>query len=374
MSALQFQDFEYKPGRSKPEVRTLYTLHRRQYTLGPGGESTIPAKGYPVALNDVAGTGILQPRVQSIQQVKSDDGKLRIGVTFLQITQTSASATLEMEGRNYWRGRQDKVTFASAAAGEAEAFYESEFPGFGGDNAPIVKRVGIEFYPWNVDTLALIHLYYETKRKPGKARLVTVTSDREVEITREPGGGKNIIEGPDCGVGDGNHWSGYWKVVEGQNRVPQLSTEFSIQTAYYASLFDLSGAYAIARCVNADALTIVGFGTAPAGTVYLKGLRTSRVYGDDIIDLDWAFAYEPAGWNNVVKSQIGMWGVEATPTLDADGALLDEEDWRKTVVWKRGQLVVNGELITSGTAVEPQARQLFTPVNMASYLSGLTSW
>ena len=151
---------------------------------------------------------------------------------------------IEQVAKNYWRGQRLLRTLPSMAQSEMEALFEQEYPGFSGDAAPICKRSRSVLHPRGDKNLAHIYAFYETKRQPGKARLTTKTTAREVELTVEPDDGQSesrVIEGP--GIEADEDYAYYYKVVQGSNKVHDYDTIFRLETAYTASEIQLADFY-----------------------------------------------------------------------------------------------------------------------------------
>jgi len=275
-----------------------------------------------------------------------------------------------VEGRNFWRGVQTLATLDGYAQQEAEALYGQVYPGFSGDYAPICKRVRVEL-DGDGDGRPLIFAYYETKRQPGKMILQTRTRATWRKIIREPGDEGRVIEGPDV---DANARTIFWRVVQGDNQINDLTTVIVVKTAYWASEFDLSTVLSLRRKTNANPLSIVGFGTAAAESLLMLDCETSWRPGDDLRDVDYLLAWSgpDANWNAQIEVEPGVWAPIAQAELEVDYTATGKE--RTSMVYVPGYAYTEtGTLVKATLASEDRTRRLFGTASFG-VLQGLTEW
>jgi len=279
----------------------------------------------------------------------------------------------QVGGKDYWQGVRTLLTTEGAVRSDCLSLYEAAFPGFSGERAPVCKRTRAIYHPSGVPNVAMIQAYYETARKPGKARLVTQTQSRTEKIIYEPDHDNNndsrIIEGPDAVY----HW-GYWTVTKGDPYTEQYDTILRLETAYYRNQFSLSDVLSLEGCVNEGGLTLVGFGDVAAETLKCLGVVTNQEYGAELVDITYLFQWSgpDVTWNQMVESELGAWVVQTVPVFNNAGV---QTGSREAIVWLQGVKITKKAdgtfLIEDGPAklcITHRAK------SFAQHLSGLTSW
>jgi hypothetical protein len=272
---------------------------------------------------------------------------------------------VEQVDRNYWTGYLTALTLPTMVQGEIEALRNQPYPGFAGDSAPICKRARATFNPSGLRGKALIEAWYETKRKPGKARLVTRTRPQYVKMAVDVEG--NVIEGPsDMHDPDGNPL--YFRVTKGNDTVQDYETTITLQTAYMVNEYNLGNVYALRRCVNDSGLTIIKLGGIAAGSLLCLGVDTDFTFGDDMVDVDYILAWSgPAEtWNQQTESTGGIWAPVKRPEIQ-DGAATGR--FKDVLEFQLGKVITGGALV----AAVPSSRKKFKTANF-TILQGLSSW
>ncbi|HUW99392.1 MAG TPA: hypothetical protein VMY35_00300 [Phycisphaerae bacterium] len=267
--------------------------------------------------------------------------------------------TLELEGKGRWRGIRSLITSTGAAPGYMLAFQKTPFPGFAGPQTPLVTRQRCIFEPQGVKDIALLVLYYKTRREPGKARLTTMGKSFTVNPTVDADG--KTIEGPDQhsagGKGDGIH---YWSPVG--HSVGQAVRPYSVvtlETAFWANQFRLSDVYGLIGSVNDSDLP--NFGDASAGTMLCLPATTHWTWDEDLIYVDYYFMWSGPrySWNELAGAQQGFWGAVQKPVFEQDAA----GNWSQitgksveTVEFLPGKklALVNGVWTVTDAAAEPR--------------------
>lgn len=274
----------------------------------------------------------------------------------------------QVGGRNYWQGVRSVLIYRANMELESIALYDHVWPGMSGDNAPVCKRTRAVGRPSEIDKLAMILAYYETRRRPGKARLLTTTTSYYEEITREPGDTARIITGPDPLY----NWS-FRQIVKGTNKAPAYRTQLRLETAYWRSDFSLANVLSIERSVNDAELELVGFGTVGAQTLWCPGVWTNSEYGGDIVDVTYLFNWSGLDetWNEQIDTQIGSWVTTRLPVLDSSDT--DTDETRDAIVFRPGKKWVKSgdDWNLEDADVEPRAG---FRVKSFDVLQGLTQW
>lgn len=274
-------------------------------------------------------------------------------------------------GRGYFYGSRSYVCDGGEAGSVSLALYGKRWDGI--TNGPVCKKTRAIWQPGGQVGQALVTGYFTQPRDHGKARVTTRTDSQWEKILMEPEGKRRIIEGPD----PANQFA-EWIVVSGDNIVKKFHTMIIIQTAYPADKFRLIDPLSLERSVNKEALTIAGFGTIPAGKALMSGINSTRLFGDDLVDVDYFLLYSGPDqtWNDRVKSQLGTWVAEEVPVFTHGTSKTTKT--QKMAVWKQGIKVVP-TVISTGVEwrqenADAEPRECFAKKSFARYLSGIKEW
>jgi len=272
-------------------------------------------------------------------------------------------------GRDHWKGRRTIIIRNADVQWYSRSMWDQVYPGFSGAYAPVVRKTTGQCSYKHMPGVAALALIYETLRKPGEARLIVQQSKRGwEEVTVDLDG--EIVVGPDP---DGKHG---WLITSGSNLRPAPQWEVVVKTAALIGDINLQEVGAILGKVNNS--TLPNFHNAAAGTLLLTGLVLQHRWGDDLAYLDYLFEWEARGWNNVTKSQKGVWAAVKEPTLVFDettNKFTDgvTEKYVLRFIPGRERLFSFADETYSLGETEPESRRVFEMANFGD-LDSMIRW
>ena len=269
------------------------------------------------------------------------------------------------EGENVWNGVRWFICPNSLAHAAAKGLWDQLWPDLADARC---RKTAVE-REW-LPGYSRIAAYYQTTRVPGKARLLTRMETMAAGSPNRDLDDK-LVYGPEFDAGN------EWRIVRGKE-FADAAIPFEVvvlQTAYYASDFQLGTGHGLYRTVN-DA-DLPNFGNAKKGSLLFIGQRVQWEWGDDLLFVDYYFQWSgnEHTWNEVVQSQLGHWGVEFRkgyrPPTREGGAFEVIDGWMEPVwVWRQG---VKKKWGGGREFVDPEPRRLFEEKSFGA-LAALVSW
>ena len=272
----------------------------------------------------------------------------------------------------FWRGEVAYDCAEGAAVSFCNSLRGLPYPTGGTDAVCIRARPVFDY--GGVKGKTAVVAYFESPgltQSPlqvGKACVRIVSKADMRKLLTEPFADGKTIEGPDS---DGKIWS----VVAGSNQVNDFESVIQVQTAYQMASFQASTYLALKRKVNAQPLTLVGFGTVAAESLYLLSVEVDAEFGAALVSVTYLFAWSGSGetFNQRCRSAPGTWFTiqslvfddNGQPVLDGSGVQLK----RERMVFYAGKKLVGGAIVDAAS----ESRRLFNTGDF-SVLEGLTQW
>jgi len=263
---------------------------------------------------------------------------------------------LEQVAPDYYTGWRRFLCGKSEVQMHMEWLWDQVYIGMSGSSAPRVVRTKATNVPGDVPGVAFIEAWYASKWQPGKAKITIRRHGKTRKIERDLD--NKLMEGP---LGSGNEF----KLNEYENAVPIPGGIVTLETGYEASGFNLGTFANLVGDINANT-----FYTFPAKTLMYLAPECEQTYGDDIVNVNHIFQWEPRGWDNAVTVQEGAWVAYRKPVRDALGTTVSSADVLD--YWPGMRWVETGSNWAL-QAVAPETRRIASE-NAFGPLSGLLIW
>jgi hypothetical protein len=294
---------------------------------------------------------------------------------------------IEKIGPTEYRGMLSYEIPSNQTQTEIDRLWFTQFPGVTGDSPPICKRPRAVIEPMGMAGKTLIEAYFESLRVPGRAKLdVDVQAKRTIPLLFDLHGA--AIQGVGYGYADDgteipndpsnpaagatfipatNTMPRIWRVVSGDPYMQVFTSPMVLSTAFWTSGFSLGNVYALCPGgrprVNAQPITLNGFGTIAAESLLCRGAKAQVIFGYDMVDvsyiLDWSGPDQT--WNELTQSQSGKWQAVRAPEYDAETGDEIENRQRTHMMF-----------VPDGNPPEP--RVIYPNTNLFSQLQGLQIW
>lgn len=221
---------------------------------------------------------------------------------------------LHQVGQDRWEGLRTIITNNSEVQFYASSMFGQVFPGMSGPSAPTIYKSRAMFEYRGIPGVAAIMFYYETARDPspqGRAYIQVMHTPQGERVIFDLDG-KVVADG--YPADDGLH---HWQLIRGTDVRPRPgSTTIFVKTAADPATFNLASTLGRIGFVNDSVL--VNFGGAEAQTLLLVGLELRYQWGQEVINLDYVFRWDPRGWNDAIKVLKGAWAVTREPSFAWD--------------------------------------------------------
>ena len=192
--------------------------------------------------------------------------------------------------------------------------WDTVAPNYSGDYAPRCRDIRTqENYP--IPGSTMLTAIYKTMRTPGVAKVTFLGRATAQKLYMDLDA--KVIQGPDWATGDDETTRLlYYKVMEGSWTVPVPQCYIRIETAYES--FTPSKILPLVGTTNASAMSKLGVN---AETLILMPPNAYTLWEEDSLAyVNYLFAYEPRGVNNILKEQ---------PAYKVNSDLLIEKEERE---------------------------------------------
>lgn len=264
------------------------------------------------------------------------------------------------------RGTQVFVELASNITTKCTGLLKTYFPG----TSPRMPCFSAKanWNPFGIAGIALIRARFgipviRYQRRLGYMKLsAKVMSRSRRKITRDLD--NEVIEG----------WDGteLWSIVPhsktgrtGSNYVDDTVVFLKIETAVLDKSGLLADAIALKNHINKDTFTLAQYGRVRKGTFRSVGTEILTAYEAKITPVNYFIEVEPAGWNNLLKSQKSRLKLIEVPVYNSAGTKVGRD---------RDTTQVIPATDADGNAAPVKDRQIYPETNFSRFMRGLKKW
>lgn len=259
-------------------------------------------------------------------------------------------------GDSYYRGIRNIICYAVDTNYYMQAAWNEVFPDLGGlPGTPICRWIRATTNPSGMQGLAHLTLRYTTPREAKRARLLigVYGSTKNASLAAD----NSMIQG-----WDPTEKGTLWVLQDGVGNLASKCL-LRVETADYVENFNVNKVMSLYGFTNDAYLPNIG-NPAPGTLRFLKCNSNWR-WGDELIYLNYTFAYDPNGW--MVTCQDGSWVVQQVPIYDKND---QATGCYRQVMQFRFAKDAGGSLENTTT----QTKKMFAQKSFSDLLAGLTFW